>query len=73
VGQDLERQLGEIKRGRRTGSLTIGFEQGRPAGEFAWKERLKIKQGPYALSEVFRAHPRMNACAELVRDAKAAD
>jgi hypothetical protein len=51
AGQDLERQLREIKRERWTGSLRIGFEQGRPAGERAWKERLKSKQWPYDASE----------------------
>jgi len=40
AGQDLERQLREIKRERWTGSLTIGFEQWRPAGERAWLSRV---------------------------------
>jgi hypothetical protein len=48
AGQDLGRQLREIKRERRTGSLTIGFQEGAPVGEFTWKQRLKGQQSLYS-------------------------
>lgn len=44
--KDLESVLRSIREEKRTGSLTINFSQGTPAGRLEWREKAPNSYGP---------------------------